>query len=267
MKLPLPAAPPVPGAFADNRHDAVRIHKTRAPEDIQSRGKIVTPMADNIKVNRNQKTLRELTLEKVRSAIFSQYFKPGQRLVERTLCEELDVSRTVVREVLRHLETEGLVESIPQQGPIVAIIDADTTRQIYELRALLEGHAAAACALRRDEASIISMTSTLQRIEVAFEASDLQGVLEQTGIFYQTMFQAAGDTVAWGVVNSLNARINRLRMITIASRQRGSAAPAEMHRLLSAIRDQNPDAARNAAQTHILNAQAIAMASLENNAV
>jgi len=265
MTPPTPAVVPAPGTFADNRHDAAPAQRPRGPEDIQSTGKIVTPMADNIKVNRNQKTLRELTLEKVRSAIFSQYFKPGQRLVERTLCEELDVSRTVVREVLRHLETEGLVESVPQQGPIVAIIDADTTRQIYELRALLEGHAAAACALRRDEASITRMAATLERIEAAFEANDLQGVLEQTGVFYQAMFEAAGDTVAWGVVNSLNARINRLRMITIASRQRGSAAPGEMHRLLSAIRNQDADAARNAAQTHIQNAQAIAMASLENS--
>jgi DNA-binding GntR family transcriptional regulator len=224
--------------------------------------RVVVPMAENIKVDRNQKTLRELTLEKVRSAIFSQYFKPGQRLVERTLCEELNVSRSVVREVLRHLETEGLIQSVPQQGPIVAIIDADTTRQIYELRALLEGHAAAACALRCGEASLVNMTATLGRIEVAFEANDLQSVMEQTGIFYRTLFQAAGHTVAWGMVNSLNARINRLRVITIASRQRGAAAPAEMHRLLSAIRDKNPDAARLAAQTHIQNAQAIAMASL-----
>ena len=226
----------------------------------------MVPIADNIKVDRNQKTLRELTLEKVRSAIFSQYFKPGQRLVERTLCEELDVSRSVVREVLRHLETEGLVESVSQQGPIVAIIDADTTRQIYELRALLEGHAAAACAIRRDEASIASMAVTLQRIEAAFEAADLQAVMEQTGIFYRTMFHAAGDTVAWGMVNSLNARINRLRVITIASRQRGLVAPGEMQKLLSAIRAKNPEAARLAAQKHIQNAQAIAMESLTKDA-
>ena len=219
-------------------------------------------IADNMKVDRNRKTLRELTLEKVRSAIFTQYFRPGQRLVERALCEELGVSRTVVREVLRHLETEGLVQSVPQQGPVVATIDADTTRQIYELRALLEGHAAAACALRRTEADVAAMASTLQRIEAAFARVDFQAVMEQTGAFYGTMFQSAGDTVAWGVVNSLNTRINRLRLLTISSRQRGAAAPGEMHRLLSAIQAQQPEVAQAAAQAHVENAQAIAMASL-----
>ncbi len=63
----------------------------------------------SLRIDRNQKTLRELTLEKMRDAIIGQYFLPGQRLVERTLCDELGVSRTIVREVLRHLETEGLV--------------------------------------------------------------------------------------------------------------------------------------------------------------
>lgn len=228
-------------------------------------GAAVAPSENNIKVDRNNKTLRELTLEKFRSAIFSQYFKPGQRLIERSLCEELGVSRSVVREVLRHLETEGLVQSIPLQGPVVATIDADTTRQIYELRALLEGHAAAACALRGDQDAVNSMAANLHRIEVAFARDDFPTVIKQTGLFYHTMFSSAGDTVAWSIVNSLNARINRLRVITISSKQRGAVAPGEMHRLLDAIRAHQPEAAKAAAQAHVQHAQAIAMASLIGN--
>ncbi|MBI3145489.1 MAG: GntR family transcriptional regulator, partial [Pseudogulbenkiania sp.] len=104
--------------------------------------------SSSLKIDRSVKTLRELTLEKMRDAILSAYFKPGERLVERALCEELGVSRSIVREVLRHLETEGLVESIPHQGPVVATLDADKAAQIYEIRALLEGHAARLCAER-----------------------------------------------------------------------------------------------------------------------
>src|SRR5215469_10859654 len=100
----------------------------------------------SLKVERPTITLRELALQKMRTAILDARFLPGDRLVERALCEELGVSRTVVREVLRHLETEGLVESLPNQGPIVAILDIDTAAEIYEIRALLEGDAAMACA-------------------------------------------------------------------------------------------------------------------------
>ena len=70
----------------------------------------------SLKVERRTTTLRELALEKMRTAILEAHFQPGERLVERSLCEGLGVSRTVVREVLRHLEAEGLVDSIPNQG-------------------------------------------------------------------------------------------------------------------------------------------------------
>lgn len=220
------------------------------------------PSAGSLKIDRSKKTLRELTLEKMRQAIVDQYFQPGQRLVERTLCDELGVSRTVVREVLRHLETEGLVQSIPQQGPVVATIDAETTRQVYEMRALLEGHAAAACASRSDDDAVSRLAAAIMLIEAAFKRGDHQAVMEQTNQFYSVMFHAAGETVAWSIVCSLNARINRLRGITIASRERGSSAPGEMHQLLDAIRQRNPEAARDAAQAHVRSAQAIAMATL-----
>lgn len=221
--------------------------------------------AGSLKIDRSTKTLRELTLEKMRQAIIEQYFQPGQRLVERALCEQLGVSRTVVREVLRHLEAEGLVQSIPQQGPVVATIDADTTRQVYEMRALLEGHAAAACAERGDDGAVASLAAAIMVIEAAFKRGDLTTVLDQTNQFYSVMFHAAGATVAWGIVCSLNARINRLRGITIASRERGSAAPKEMLRLLEAIKARNPEAAREAAQSHIRTVQDIAMAALRQD--
>jgi DNA-binding GntR family transcriptional regulator len=217
----------------------------------------------SLKIDRSKKTLRELTLDKMRQAIVDQYFRPGQRLVERTLCDELGVSRTVVREALRHLETEGLVEIVPQQGPIVATIDANTARQVYELRALLEGHAAAGCAARGDEDATARLAATLMLIEAAFKRSDFQGVIEQTNEFYKVMFHAAGDTVAWGIVCSLNARINRLRSITIASRERNATGPQEMHNLLDAIRTHDAEAAKKSAEAHVRSAQAIAMTALK----
>jgi DNA-binding GntR family transcriptional regulator len=217
----------------------------------------------SLRIDRSQKTLRELTLEKMRNAIFGQYFQPGQRLVERTLCSELGVSRTVVREVLRHLETEGLVETPQGQGPMVATIDTETTRQIYEIRALLEGHAAAACARQADEQAIARMGAALMLIEAAFAQHDHASVLSETTRFYEVMFAAGRESVAWSVVQSLNARINRLRAITITSRERSSSGPAEMRRLLDAIRERQPEAAQQAAETHVRQAAALALQALQ----
>lgn len=220
------------------------------------------PKGSSLRIDRNQRTLRELTLEKMRDAIIGQYFQPGQRLVERTLCEELGVSRTIVREVLRHLETEGLVETPQGQGPMVATIDRETTRQIYEVRALLEGHAAAACARDADEQAIARMTAAVMLIEAAFAQGDHAGVLAETTRFYEVMFSAGKEAVAWGIVQSLNARINRLRAITITSRERGTSAPAEMHKLLDAIKQRDAAAAQQAAEAHVRQAATIALQAL-----
>lgn len=216
----------------------------------------------SLRIDRNQKTLRELTLEKMRNAIIGQYFQPGQRLVERTLCDELGVSRTIVREVLRHLETEGLVDTMHGQGPTVATIDLETTRQIYEIRALLEGHAAKACAQQADEQAIARMAAAVMLIEAAFAQNDLASVLSETTRFYEVMFSAGGETVAWSIVQSLNARINRLRAITITSRERSSSGPAEMHHLLAAIRRRDAEAAQTAAETHVRQAATLALTAL-----
>jgi len=209
----------------------------------------------SLKVERRTTTLRALALEKMRTAILDAHFAPGERLVERALCDELGVSRTVVREVLRHLQAEGLVDAIPNQGPIVAVIDADTAAQIYEIRALLEGDAAMACARRADESVVSRLAECVAR---AFEVHDYQAVRESTTMFYETMFHGGDRTVAWEIVQTLNARINRLRALTIASDDRGRQAVAEMNRILDAIRSRDARRTGEAATAHVARVAAIA---------
>jgi len=205
----------------------------------------------SLKVERPAATLRELALEKMRTAILEAHFHPGERLVERSLCEILGVSRTVVREVLRHLETEGLVDSIPNQGPIVAVLDFDTAAEIYEIRALLEGEAAMACAQHADERTVADLAGFIDRIQAAFEAQDHQAVRALTSAFYECMFIAGKKRVAWEIVQSLTARINRLRALTIASDDRGRQAVDEMRQIHSAILAGNGARAREAAVAHV----------------
>ncbi|HXG28009.1 MAG TPA: GntR family transcriptional regulator [Nevskiales bacterium] len=217
------------------------------------------PQDRSLKIDRSVKTLRELTLEKMRDAIFRLYFKPGERLVERTLCDQLGVSRSVVREVLRHLEAEGLVETVPHQGPIVARLDADKTAQIYELRALLESHAARACAERADDATVARLGAAVERMAQAFAAGDSTGIREATTTFYEELFAGSGKAVAWDIVQSLNARINHLRAMTISTPGRYQASFAEIMEIYEAVKRRDPDAAYAASARHVQNAAAIAM--------
>jgi DNA-binding GntR family transcriptional regulator len=207
--------------------------------------------ASLLKVDRTAKTLRELSLEKMRSAILQGHFKPGERLVERSLCEQLDVSRSIVREVLRHLETEGLVESIAHHGPVVATLSADRAAQVYEVRALLEGRAARLCVERASDADLQRLRKLNASIQEAFRAGDFQQVVVRTTDFYEALFAAAGLQLAWEIVQSLNARINRLRMMTISSPGRQKEAAAEMEQIVDALQRRDPQAAQEAAEAHV----------------
>src|SRR5882672_4452774 len=97
------------------------------------------PTATGMRVVRNTVTLRQQVLEVLRGAILNFQFKPGDRLIERELCEMTGVSRTSVREALRHLESEGLVQNLPNKGPMVATVTGEEAREIFEVRRVLEG--------------------------------------------------------------------------------------------------------------------------------
>ncbi|WP_018238300.1 GntR family transcriptional regulator [Ensifer sp. BR816] len=215
-----------------------------------------------MRVLRPEKTLRELALEKMRDAIVNMHFKAGDRLVERDLCDQLGVSRTIVREVLRHLESEGLVAILPNRGPIVAETTPEEARQIYEIRGVLEGIAAKACAEQQDPRVVAELERILARIRTAYAANELPGVLGATTDFYRTLFENSGRHVAWGIVNSITARINHLRSMTIKTPDRDKQGPAQMQKIIDAIKAGDGAAAYEAANVHVKNAAAIAEALL-----
>jgi DNA-binding GntR family transcriptional regulator len=222
----------------------------------------VNTETDGLRVDRSARTLRELALEKLRDGILDFHFKPGERLVERTLCEKLGVSRTVVREALRHLETEGLVETLPQQGPAVARPDLSQAAQVYEIRALLEAEASRAAALRATPADVARLNDANDEIQQAFSTGTSRDVLKATTAFYEILFTVAGKTVAWQVVHGLNARINHLRAMTIATPRRAHTALQEMRRLLDAIEARDGEAAARASFDHVQTVSTLAAQAL-----
>jgi len=216
-----------------------------------------------LKVERPNKTLRALALDKLRNAILDFQFRPGDRLVERNLCEALGVSRTIVREVLRHLESEGLVVTPPHQSPTVFEPDLDTTEQIYELRMGLEGMAGRAAARLATPADIKRLQELSDRIREALKSRDGHGSRQATSDFYETLFLCGGKKVAWSIVQSLYARIAYLRAITIKGPGRTTTGPAEMQRIVDAVKSHNEKAAERACVEHVRHAAEIAFNALK----
>ncbi|HYB10225.1 MAG TPA: GntR family transcriptional regulator [Alphaproteobacteria bacterium] len=205
-----------------------------------------------------QKSLRELAQEAVRQAILELRFRPGERLIERTLCAELGVSRTVVREVLRFLEAEGLIEIPPNRGPVVATIKPAEVEQIYELRSMLEGLAAAECAKLAAAPDIETLGQAIKELRTACTKRDPRMSMRATDKFYRQMFATSQKSVSWSVCESLNLRVNALRMMTITTPDRQRISLREMERIFRAIANGDGKAARAAAIDHVEQAAAVA---------
>ena len=211
---------------------------------------------NDLKIDEMPQTLREIVLGRMRAAILSGRFASGARLVERTLCEQLGVSRSVVREVIRILEAEGLVETMPNRGPMVATLDWPRARQIYDIRLLLEQGAASACAVTADDAVKAKLFDALAAIETAFATGD--GLYDATTTFYKVIFRSAGHEIAWEIVQRLNGRISRLRALTLATKERNVSGLARMTRICEAVLENDPEAAALAVRDHLTEAAAIA---------
>lgn len=225
------------------------------------------PVAERtLRVERPSLTLRELALEKMRESIQNFHFRPGDRLIERDLAEQLGVSRTIVREVLRHLESEGLVTNIKHRGPVVSETSPDEARQIYDIRAALEAMAAHACARSAPGEGVQQLRQALAAIRQSYETNDLARVLDGTANFYQTLFMLARNELAWSIFSSINVRINRLRARTIMSEGRQIEGVREMQAIVDRIEAGDAEGAAVAARVHVQKAGAIALASLEQAA-
>jgi len=212
----------------------------------------------SIKIKDMPVTLRELALQKVRQAIISGYFKAGDRLVERSLCDELGVSRSVVREVIRYLEAEGLIENLPKRGPIVAIITWEMAEQIYNIRLLLESEAAKDCAkvaTRQDKAKLHK--KLLQIAKASNNQDDIERI-QASQDFYETLFSIAKHHIAWEIVQRLNSRISWLRALTLRSAKRKIDGFERMSHIYDAIEQNNPEQAKISVERHLTEAATLA---------
>src|SRR5690606_30904625 len=138
-----------------------------------------------LKVTRNTQNLRQQVVELLRGAILEYRFKPGERLIERELCELTGVSRTSVREALRHLESEGLVVNLPHKGPTVAVVTAQDALELYQVRGALEGLAGRLFATRGGREQVVRLEGALAGLEAAFAERDRRGIEQATAAFYE----------------------------------------------------------------------------------
>jgi DNA-binding GntR family transcriptional regulator len=137
----------------------------------------------------------EAAADLIRRAILDGRLVPGQRLTEESLARDLRISRTPVREALRVLQAEGLVDSAPYQGSTVRTYDLDDLDDMYQLRALLEGYAARRAAVRIDDDGLEKLRASVERLVAIGDATDdnVAQIVEENLYFHTTILDIAGS--------------------------------------------------------------------------
>jgi DNA-binding GntR family transcriptional regulator len=131
--------------------------------------------------------------EIIRDAIIDGRLAPGQRLKEEELARELGISRTPVREALLMLQSEGLIDLVPNRGASVREYAADDLDDMYRLRALLEGYAARRAATRISSADVERLEESCTRFDRLRAEDDLLDLVKENLFFHNVILEAAAS--------------------------------------------------------------------------
>lgn len=206
--------------------------------------------------------VRRQVTKVLRAAITSGRFAPGQRLVEKDLCTMLGVSRPSVREALRELESEGLIEIIPNKGPSVRNLTAADALSVYQVRAALEALAARLFVECASDAQVERLSEAVERLAEAYKANNVERILADKQVFYDVLIEGTGNNVIRSMLRSLNDRVTALRRMTLSSPLRTRKSIKEIRDLLAAIKKRDAEAAYQASMHHIQEAMKAALEGL-----
>jgi len=144
--------------------------------------------------------LREVVCETLRDAIRKGVLKPGERLMEIQLAEELGVSRTPVREAIRKLELEGYVIMMPRRGTYVANLSIRDVNEVFEIRTSLDSLASGLAAERITDEELERLQRLLVMIGEYIEENNMEKIVETDTEFHDILYQASRNTRLVGII-------------------------------------------------------------------
>jgi DNA-binding GntR family transcriptional regulator len=214
-------------------------------------------------IQRTAAPLRQEVVTALRRAIVASEFKPGDRLIETILCDKYAVSRTVIREALRQLESEGLVTMVPNRGPEVATLTLHDAESLYEVRRALEALAGSLFAERATDNQCTELVARLGEFKVAVGSGDPAEKLAAKDRYYEVLLAGTGNAEIARMLRTINARTQMLRTLSLRAPNREVHTVAEMARMTAAAAVQrNPDEASAACEEHVRNAAEAALSEM-----
>jgi len=196
-------------------------------------------------------SLKDKAYDAIKSAILSLKLKPGEPLVESELARQLGISKTPVRDALLELEREGFVTKVLFKGTYVTEVTLKDVREIFQLRAVLEGLAARLAAPLFSPQEVEQMAENLTAAEAALAEGNLALCSERGKRFHDAIINKADNQRLTLIIRNLDDHVQRFRLLSDQISGRLNKSVREHRRILEALRQRDPAAAEQAMRDHL----------------
>ncbi len=204
-------------------------------------------------------SIADQIFEQLQSDILTGKYQKGELLSEQKLSEELGVSRTPIREAIRRLEQDHILQDT-SKGTVVIGISPEDMLDMYDIRVLLEGQAAARAAKNITDEQLAEMKDILdlQKFYIDKDAemsTKKDNIRDQDTRFHDLLFRAAGSVVFYDTLSSIHHKITKFRRVSINKKSRAQESYEEHIAIYEALTAHEPELARSATVRHIINAR------------
>lgn len=202
---------------------------------------------------KEQYSLRGKIYNTLRENILNNKYKPGESLIETKLADELHVSRTPIREAIRQLELEGLVESIPNRGVYVRGISKKDMKDIYSIRLALEVLAAKWSIDNITDDEVNELKDLYELMEFYTGKGDIDRIAKLNTEFHQVIFNASKSNILINLLNDFQLYVRWARHESLSMPGRMEKALEEHKKILEAFENKDADEVVKTLTAHIEN--------------
>lgn len=206
--------------------------------------------------------LHEQAATRLRQMLIENRIPPGAKLNERELADVLQVSRTPLREAIKMLAAEGLVELVPNRGAIALALDEQDVNNTFEVMAGLEALSGELAAKRITDDELAEIKAMHFEMMAAYTRRDLSAYYRLNSKIHSAINAAAKNPVLTNTYNQVNARLQALRFRSNQDGEKWKRAMNEHKKMIEALSAHDPDAMRSALMTHLHNKRDVVLEQL-----
>ena len=211
-------------------------------------------MSSNLRISAEEyMPLRDVVFTSLREAIIKGELRPGERLLEVQLAEQLGVSRTPIREAIRKLELEGLVIMLPRRGATVAGITKKHLEEVLEIRKALEVLAVDLACDKMTEENLNKLRRMEEEFELAIQSDDIVKLADLDEEFHRLIHQSGGNERLSNILETLREQIYRYRLEALKDRYQRKELVKQHRAIVEGIANHDKASAEEAIRTHITN--------------